>query len=34
MKPRFRLNWCQWMVGFEWWNGLIYIHIGPIELVW
>jgi hypothetical protein len=34
MKPSIRLNWGNWFVGIEFWSGLVYIHLGPIALVW
>jgi hypothetical protein len=33
MKPKVRIR-PKFLFGVEYWSGIIYVHIGPIELVW
>jgi hypothetical protein len=34
MKPKVRINWCNWTVGVEYWYGIVYLNFGPVQVVW
>jgi hypothetical protein len=33
-KPDIYINRRQWVFGLEWWQGSVFVFIGPIEMVW
>jgi hypothetical protein len=32
--PDIEMRWRQWLIGVEFWQGTVFVFIGPIELVW
>lgn len=33
-KPEVDLRWNQWLAGIEFHDGLVYLHLGPVQVVW